>query len=145
MKRSRSGGRSGFTIIEVIVIVVILGILAAVIGPRLLGRVGDSRKSVAKANAASLFTAMQLYANDCGMPEPGAPITILVERPSNVDETLWKGPYVQNENDLRDPWGNYFMLIVPGNVNADFDIVSYGKDGQPGGSDENEDIIHGKR
>lgn len=126
-------------------IVVILGIIAAVIAPRLLGRVGESRKSVAKNNAASLFTAMQLYVSDCGMPEPGAPITILWERPSNVDESRWKGPYVQNIDDLRDPWGNFFVLVVPGNVNVDFDIVSYGQDGQPGGEGENEDIIHGKR
>jgi general secretion pathway protein G len=140
-----AAGRRAFTIIEVIVIVVILGVIAAFVAPRLIGRVSDSKKAMAKNNAASLFTTMQLYAQDCGMPEPGAPITVLTERPSNVDESAWKGPYLQNENDLKDPWGNFFVLVVPGNVNVDFDIVSYGKDGQQGGEGENEDIVHGKR
>ena len=141
----RKQARRAFTIIEVIVIVVILGVIAAVVAPRLLGRVGDSKQAVARSNAASLFTAMQTYASDCGMPESGAPISILMERPSNVDEGVWKGPYMNNDNDLRDPWGNYFVLIVPGNFNVDFDIVSYGKDGQAGGEGENADIVHGKR
>ncbi len=144
MRRAGKSVRRGFTIIEVIVIVVILGILAAVIAPRLLGRVGESKKAVAKTNAASLMTAMQLYANDCGIPEPGTPITVLFQRPSNVEAAAWKGPYVNKEADLKDPWGNEYVLVVPGNVNVDFDIISYGKDGQPGGEDENEDIGPGK-
>jgi general secretion pathway protein G len=141
----RRARRTGFTIIEVIVIVVILGIIAAVIAPRLLSRVGESRRAVAVSNAASLSTAMKLYVADNDMPEPGSDITILWERPGDADEGRWKGPYVDNENALRDPWGNLYQLVIPGLVNADFDIVSYGKDGQPGGDDENEDIVSGKK
>ncbi|HYE61195.1 MAG TPA: type II secretion system major pseudopilin GspG [Phycisphaerales bacterium] len=137
--------RRAFTIIEVIVIVVIIGVIAAVVTPRLFSKVTESKKSMAQSNAATLFQAMQTYSLDCGMPEPGSSIRILLERPSNVDEGAWKGPYVQNENDLKDPWGNYFNLVVPGQFNVDFDIVSYGKDGQPDGEGENEDIISGKR
>jgi general secretion pathway protein G len=143
--RRRNGRGRAFTIVEVIVIVVILGIIAAVVAPRLLNKVGDSKRSVAKSNAAAISMAMQNYALDCGMPEPGSPITILMERPSNVEEGVWKGPYMNNEDELRDPWGNYFILVVPGNFNVDYDIVSYGKNGQPGGEGEDEDIIHGKR
>lgn len=145
---TKSGNRAvrrGFTIIEVIVIVVILGVIAAVIAPRLLSRVGQSKQAVAQSNAASLATAMKLFIADCGMPESGAPITILTERPSNVDESAWKGPYVDNADALKDPWGNLFILVIPGQTNADFDIVSYGKDGQPGGDGENADIVNGKK
>ena len=137
--------RRGFTIIEVIVIVVILGVIAAVIAPRLLSRVGQSRQAVAKTNAESLARAMSGYALDCGMPDAGAPLTVLLERPASVAEGAWKGPYVNNPDELRDPWGNEFQLVIPGQVNFDFDIVSYGKDGQPGGEGENSDIVNGKR
>lgn len=134
-----------FTIIEVIVIVVILGVLAAVIAPRFLSRIGQSRSAVAKSNAASLASAMKSYMLDCGTPESGASIDILWERPGNVEEGKWKGPYVDNAQALMDPWGKPFVLRIPPEFNADFDIVSYGADGQPGGEDENADIINGKK
>jgi general secretion pathway protein G len=145
-RRGNNGGRRrAFTIIEVIVIVVILGVIAAVIAPRLLGRIGQSKVAVAKSSAASLFTAMQTYAADCGLPEPGTSIRVLYERPSTVDEAKWQGPYVNNEDDLKDPWGNEFVLVIPGTFNADFDIVSWGGDGQAGGEGENADIVAGKK
>lgn len=138
---NRARARRAFTIVEVIVIVVILGIIAAVIAPRLLGRVADSKRSVAASNAAALATATKTFIVDCGMPEPGASITILWERPGNVGERDWKGPYVDNADQLKDPWGNLYVLRVPGQKNVDFDVVSYGKDGQPGGEGENEDVV----
>jgi len=137
------GGRAGFTIIEVIVIVVILGVIAAVIGPRLLGRIGQSKQAVAKANAATLAGAIKQFAIDFGMPESGAGITVLWERPGNVEESAWngKGPYIDNAQQLLDPWGNQYLLRIPGEKNVDFDVVSYGADGQPGGESDNADII----
>jgi general secretion pathway protein G len=137
--------RRAFTIIEVIVIVVILGVLAAVIAPRFLSRIGQSRTAVAKSNAAALASAMKSYMLDCGTPESGASIDILWERPGNVEEGKWKGPYVDNQDALNDPWGRDFILRIPPEFNADFDIVSYGADGQPGGEDENADVINGKK
>ncbi len=144
MKKS-ANIRRAFTIIEVIVIVVILGVLAAVIAPRFLSRIGQSRTSVAKSNAAALSSAMKSYMLDCGTPESGAAIDVLWERPGNIEEGEWKGPYVDNQEALLDPWGRQFLLRVPGEFNVDFDIVSYGADGQPGGEDENADIISGKK
>ncbi|MFA6043992.1 MAG: type II secretion system major pseudopilin GspG [Phycisphaerales bacterium] len=138
----RGAARAGFTIIEVIVIILIIGVLAAVIAPRLLSRVGQSKVAVAASNAASLSTAMKLYIADNGEPESGAAIDVLWTKPANA--ASWKGPYVDNEASLRDPWGNLFVLRIPGEVNKDFDIVSYGKDGAPGGEGENEDIVNGK-
>ncbi len=142
--KKRRGAREGFTIIEVIVIVVILGVLAAVIAPRILQRVGQSKQSVAAAGVASLATSMTNYILDCGNPESGASLTILIEKPPNA--TAWKGPYINNADDLKDPWGHEYVLIIPSqHGNADFDVVCYGKDGQPGGEDEDTDIISGKK
>ncbi len=146
MPRPRQRLVRGFTIIEALVIIVILGVIAAVIAPRFLGRIGQSKQAVAKTNAASLASAVRQYIVDCGNPEPGAGIQILYERPPNItDNGTWKGPYVENIDALKDPWGRDFLLIVPGQFNTDFDVVSYGSDGQPGGEDENADIVNGKK
>jgi general secretion pathway protein G len=140
----RAAGR-GFSIIEVIVIVVILGIIAAVIAPRLFGRIGQAKESVAKSGVASLATAMRNYMVDNGLPESGSPITILWERPSTIEEAAWKGPYVENPDALKDPWGNMYVLVIPPQFNADFDVVSYGADGQQGGEGEAADLVNGKK
>ena len=132
--------RRGFTIIEVIVIVVILGIIAAVIAPRLIGRIGQAKENTAKTNAANLATAMKLFIADHGKPESGATINILYERPSNITEGSYQ-PYVDNAEALLDPWGRPYILKMPGEKNVDFDIISYGADGQAGGTDGNADII----
>lgn len=130
-----------FTLIEVIVIVVILGVLAAVIAPRFLGRIGQSKRSVTEANASSLVTAVKLFIADHGQPEQGATIDILWERPANVEEARWQ-PYVENPEKLLDSWGNKFILRIPGEKNTfDFDIVSYGADSKPGGEGDNADIV----
>lgn len=132
--------RRGFTIIEVIVIVVILGVIAALIAPRLFSRVGQSKQAVAAANAASLAGAVKSFMIDHGKPEAGATISILWERPANIPEDRWE-PYVDNADVLKDPWDRPFLLVIPGTKNVDFDIVSYGADGQPGGTGEDADII----
>lgn len=134
-----------FSLTEVLIAIVIIGILAAVVVPRLLGRIGQSKVASAESSIASLTTAMRGYMMDCGSPEPGADLGILWERPASVSETAWKGPYVENPDALIDPWGNRYELVIPPQHNADFDIVSYGADGQPGGDGENEDVVSGKR
>jgi general secretion pathway protein G len=136
----RDQRRTGFTLIEAIVIVIILGVLAAVIAPRFIQRVGQSKQSVAESNASSLASAMQLYSAEHGEPEEGATIDILWEKPADVSEAEWE-PYVSSSEQLLDPWGNPFILRVPGEKNYDFDIVSYGADGKPGGEGEDADVI----
>lgn len=137
--RRAGAAARGFTLIEAIVVVVIIGVLAAVIGPRLISRVGQSKRAVAEANASSLATAMKLFMADHGAPADGATIDILWERPSNVEESVWQ-PKVESADKLKDPWGNKFVLVMPGQKNFDFDIVSYGADGKPGGEGDNADI-----
>lgn len=139
-KRTHRDLGRGFTIIEVLVIIVIIGVIAAVVAPRLIGRIGQAKSAVASNNASALATAMKTFQIDCGLPESGASLSVLWERPSNVAEGTWKGPYIDNADMLKDPWGNQFILVIPGVRNADFDIVSYGADAQPGGTGDNEDI-----
>ena len=142
MTRRRTRPARGFTIIEVIVIVVILGILAAVIAPRLMSRIGQSRQGVAAANAASLSNQIRaIMIDNGGRLPPGATIEVLWERPGEVTAENWKGPYVENRDQLLDPWGKPYILRYPGEKNVDFDIISYGADGQPGGTDEDADVV----
>lgn len=134
--------RRAFTIIEVIVIVVIIGILATVIAPRLIGYIGRGKRAAAEANANAVANAVTSYWADCGKPPAGASLEgFLMAKPGEVDAAAWKGPYLQNKDQLKDPWGNPFQLVIPGKRNADFDIVSYGEDKSPGGEGDNADIV----
>lgn len=130
----------GFTIIEVIVIVVILGVLAAIIAPRLFSRIGQSKQAVARTNGMALANAMKMYILDHGKPESGATLSILWERPASVEEANWE-PYIDSPDALLDPWGNPYILIMPGQKNVDFDIKSLGDKGQDGGTGEEEDVV----
>jgi general secretion pathway protein G len=134
--------RRGFTLIEAIVIIVILGVLASVIGLRIIGRIGESKQSVAASNARNIANAMQQFLADHGSAVnlEDESILVLVEPPDGVAEADYQ-PYVQKREDLQDPWGNDFVLVAPGEQNLDFDIVSYGRDGEPGGEGEDADII----
>jgi general secretion pathway protein G len=139
---ARHRRRGGFTLIEAIVVVVILGILAAVIAPRLTSRISDSRTQTAESNATALAQAMERFRIDHGAKIGGSQLSIdvLWERPGFVDAADWE-PYVRNADELLDPWGNKYILVMPGEKNRyDFDIVSYGADGKPGGEGENQDI-----
>lgn len=137
----RSRCRRAFTLVEIIVVIVILGILATLIAPRILSRIGQAKHATAQANAAVLANATKLFMADCGGKVPeGATVMALWEKPSGVEEGQWKGPYVDSADQLKDPWGNLFMLVVPPKKNADFDIVSYGADKNPGGDGDNADV-----
>lgn len=136
---SRRSAR-GFTLIEAIVVVVIIGVLATLIAPRLIDKIGKSKRAVAEGNAAALANALHSYMAEHGNPPDGATIDILWERPSEIDAKTWQ-PYVNSADALKDPWGNKFVLIIPGVKNFDFDIVSYGADGKPGGDGDNADVV----
>lgn len=140
MNRRIKTHAGGFTIIEVIVIVVIIGVIAAVVAPRLIGRIGQSKQAIAKSNASNLASQINLFRADHGALEDGATIDILFERPSNVAEDKYE-PYVQSAESLMDPWGRKFVLRLPGVKNRDFDVVSYGADGEEGGEGENADVV----
>jgi general secretion pathway protein G len=131
-----------FTIAEVIVVVVIIGVLATIVATRLLPKITQSKRTAALAKANTIAGEVQAYIADCGPPPSGSAIgDFLMTRPANVAEDKWHGPYLQNSTQLQDPWDHAYVLVYPGQKNADFDVVSYGADGQPGGTGENADIV----
>ena len=128
-----------FTLIELIVVITIIGILAALITPRLLGRIGGAKQAVAQQKVAVLETKVLEFQADCGrFPTMQEGLRALVRRPADVSRD-WKGPYVKDK-DILDPWGVEIRYRYPGRHNADFDVYTYGADDQEGGEGENEDI-----
>jgi len=132
----------GFTLIELMVVVVILGILAMYVGPKIMGRPEQAKQVKAKIDIASLETALKLYKLDNGMyPGTEQGLQALVAQPeTGVLPGKWcKGGYIEKGKIPKDPWGNEYVYLSPG-VQGDLDIISYGADGVPGGEDNNKDI-----
>jgi general secretion pathway protein G len=128
---------AGFTLLELLVVVVIIGLLAGFVAPRYFGQVGKSEMAVAKAQIDALEKALDQYRLDIGSyPNNELGLKALVERPA--DQPKWAGPYLRKAVPP-DPWGKPYIYKVPGEK-GDFDLVSYGKDGQPGGAGEAADI-----
>jgi len=137
--RSTKRKRGAFTLIEFIVVATIIGILAALIVPRFVGRIGGARQAVAQQKIAVLEAKVLEFQADCGrLPTGQEGLRALLQPPSDVSEK-WKGPYVK-EKDILDPWDVEFRYEYPGRYNADFDLFTLGADGQEGGEDENADI-----
>jgi general secretion pathway protein G len=131
--------KAGFTLIELLVVVLIIGILAGFVAPRYFSQVGKSEINVAKAQIDALQKALDQYRADTGR-YPGAELGLdaLINRPAS--EPKWNGPYLRKAVPL-DPWGKPYIYRIPGEK-TDFDLISFGKDGQPGGSGEDADIFN---
>jgi len=132
------GNHRGFTLIELMVVVVILGILALYIGPKIMGEPEKAKRVKAKMDIATLETALKMYKLDNGVyPSTEQGLLSLVEMPETgvVPKNWRKGGYIERNRVPKDPWGNEFVYISPG-VHGDFDLISYGLDGVPGGEDE---------
>ncbi len=131
----------GMTLIEIMVVIVILGILAMAIAPRMIGQTDKAKITRAKSDIAAIETALKLYKLDSGSyPSTEQGLMALVEPPSTgtLPAKYQKGGYLE-KGLPKDPWRNPFVYICPG-LNGDFDIISYGADGVPDGEDENSDI-----
>jgi general secretion pathway protein G len=134
----------GFTLIELMVVVIILGILALYIGPKIMGEPEKAKRVKTKLDLATLETALKMYKLDNGMyPSTEQGLQALVEAPeTGVIPKKWrKGGYLEKNKVPKDPWGNEFVYISPG-VHGDFDLISYGLDGVPGGEDEDDKDIN---
>ena len=136
------GGRlqRGFTLVEIMVVVVIIGILGALVVPKLMGRTGESRITAARVDIATLMQALKLYRLDNQRyPTTEQGLQALIEKPSaGPSANGWKsGGYV--EKLPKDPWGNPYQFLSPG-VKGEVDLFSYGADGQPGGTADDADI-----
>jgi general secretion pathway protein G len=134
-KRQRE---NGFTLLELLVVMVIIGLLASFVAPRYFSQVGKSQVKAAKAQIDALDKALEQFRIDVGrLPTNEEGLAVLNVAPSN--EPNWGGPYLKKEVP-KDPWGHSYVYLAPGTHNNDFDLMSYGKDGQPGGTGENADI-----
>ncbi len=127
----------GFTLIELLVVVVIIGLLAGLVAPRYFGQVGKSNVNIARAQIDSLGKALDTYRLDVGAyPTSDQGLQALITKPDGVDR--WAGPYLQKQIPP-DPWSRPYHYKAPGD-HGDFDLYTYGADGQPGGTGENVDV-----
>jgi general secretion pathway protein G len=127
----------GFTLLELLVVMVIIGLLAGYVGPKLFAQIGKSETKVTRAQIDALQKALDQYRIDVGRypaTEPG--LAALVAKPA--DEPRWSGPYLAKAVPA-DPWGRPYAYTSPGQ-HGDFDLLSYGRDGQPGGDGDNADV-----
>ncbi len=136
MRYSRD--RQGFTLIELMVVIIILGLLAALVAPKMFGRIGEAKEKTAKAQVELFGTALDSFRLDTGRyPTTSEGLEALRTRPSGIEG--WKGPYLPKEVPL-DPWGNPYHYRSPGN-HGDYDLYSLGADNAEGGEGEDRDVV----
>lgn len=127
----------GFTLMELLIVLVILGLLAALVGPTLFQRIKPAKQSAARAQIENFMTALDSYFIDTGrFPTTQQGLAALRQRPDG--EPQWAGPYLKKDIPT-DPWGGQFQYRSPGR-NGGYEIASFGADGKEGGEDENSDV-----
>ncbi|MDB5801483.1 MAG: type secretion system protein GspG [Rhodocyclales bacterium] len=141
---SKTGGQRsaglGFTLLELLVVVAIIGLLASYVGPKYFSQIGKSEHGVAKAQIESFGKALDQMRLDIGRyPTTAEGLNSLMERPAG--SAKWSGPYLAKALPL-DPWGKAYQYKSPGGSGRDYDIISYGSDGQPGGADSAADVTN---
>ena len=132
----------GFTLIELMVVIIILGILAGLIVPRIMGRPEEARRMKARVQIESIETALKLYKMDNGYyPTTEQGLQALVQPPTvgRLPKKWREGGYLEKGKVPLDPWENEYVYLSPG-IHHDFDLTSHGADGEPGGEDEDQDI-----
>jgi general secretion pathway protein G len=136
-RRTRRLDQAGFTLIELLIVVIILGVLAGLVGPRLFGRVGQSRQAAARVQIELLGAALDQFKLDVGRyPNSQEGLQALQQSPGNAQG--WEGPYLKKDIP-RDPWGNPYQYKSPGD-HGEYDIISLGSDGSAGGDGEAGDV-----
>ena len=129
---------AGFTLLELLVVMVIIGLLAGFVGPRFFAQIGKSEVKTAKAQIDALGKALDQYRLDMGRyPSADEGLAALNEKPG--ESTRWQGPYLK-KGVPQDPWGQAYVYKAPGE-HGEYDLLSLGKDGKPGGTGEDEDIV----
>ena len=141
--RSTLAGSRGFTLIEIMVVIVILSLLAILVGPKIIGRSDDARVADAKVQIRNLETALKLYKLDSGaFPSTEQGLAALVEKPTSgtVPRNYREGGYLESRKVPKDPWGNDYVYLSPGE-HGDYDLSSLGADGVRGGEGKGADIV----
>ncbi|MGQ9499012.1 MAG: type II secretion system major pseudopilin GspG [Dissulfurimicrobium sp.] len=137
-KSQTQNRQSGFTLIELLVVVIIIGLLASLIAPKFFGKLGASKQKTAKAQIELLGEALDSFRLDNNRyPTTEEGLKALREKPNGLE--TWNGPYLPKAVP-KDPWGHDYVYTCPGE-HGDYDIISYGRDGQPGGDGEDADIV----
>jgi general secretion pathway protein G len=132
------GGEAGFTLVEILVVITIIGLIMAIVGPRVLTYLGESKVKAAKIQIESFSSALDLYYLDMGRyPGSSEGLAALVVRPGNAQE--WNGPYLKGGAVPNDPWGHPYVYRSPVE-HAPYEILSFGADGQEGGTGTAADI-----
>ena len=136
----RRGIRHGFTLLELLVVIVIIGLLAAYVGPKYFSQLGKSEVTITKAQIEAFEKALDTYRLDVGRyPNSEEGLGALLVAPAD-GALKWNGPYLK-KTIPQDPWGHPYLYRSPG-TKSEFDIISMGRDGQPGGSGEDADITN---
>ena len=137
LSKNRHGER-GFTLIEILVVITIIGLIMALVGPRVLNYLSEAKSKAAKIQIESFSVALDLFFLDAGRyPTTSEGLNALVQSPGNING--WNGPYLKGNAVPKDPWGNAYVFRSPGQHGA-YDIMSYGSDGQEGGTGTASDI-----
>ena len=136
--RRRRGGEAGFTLVEILVVITIIGLIMALVGPRVLNYLAESKVKAARIQVESFASSLDLFYLDAGRyPSTSEGLAALAQRPGGVE--TWNGPYLRTGAVPNDPWGHPYVYRSPGEHGA-YDIVSYGADGQQGGTGTAADI-----
>jgi general secretion pathway protein G len=130
--------QKGFTLLELLVVLAILGLLAAIVGPQVIRYLGSSKTQTAQVQVKNASAALQLFRLDAGRyPTNEEGLAALVQAPPSLP--LWNGPYLPDRTALIDPWGKPYAMRVPGE-HGEVDVYSYGSDGAAGGDGEARDV-----
>lgn len=134
--------KRGFTLLEIIIVVFILSILAAIVAPRIIGRTDDARIAEAKVQIRNFETALKLFKIDNGFyPSTEQGLQALIEKPTigEIPPKYREGGYLEQKKIPLDPWGNPYIYVCPG-LHGDYDLMSLGADGKEGGEGKDADI-----